>query len=46
VLLPRANVRVMHASETKQEGVARVGLAFDDPKRVAGATGRLLSLLG
>jgi len=46
VLLPRANVRVMHASETKQEGVARVGLAFDDPKRVAAATGRLLSLLG
>jgi hypothetical protein len=46
VLLPRANVRVMHTSETKQEGVARVGLAFDDPKRVAGATGRLLSLLG
>jgi PilZ domain len=45
VLLPRANVRVMHASETKQEGVARVGLAFDDPSRVAGATGRLLSLL-
>ena len=46
VLLPRANVRVMHASETKQEGVARVGLAFDDPKRVAAATGHLLSLLG
>jgi hypothetical protein len=46
VLLPRANVRVVHASETTQENVARVGLAFDDPKRVAGATGRLLSLLG
>jgi hypothetical protein len=46
VLLPRTHVRVMHASETKQEGVARVGLAFDDPTRVAGATGRLLSLLG
>jgi hypothetical protein len=46
VLLPRANVRVMHTAETVQEGVARVGLAFDDPTRVAGATGRLLSLLG
>jgi hypothetical protein len=46
VLLPRTNVRVMHTSETRQEGVARVGLAFDDPKRVASATGRLLSLLG
>ena len=46
VLLPRANVRVMHTSETSQAGVARVGLAFDDPERVAGATGRLLSLLG
>jgi hypothetical protein len=46
VLLPRANVRVVHTSETTQENVARVGLAFDDPKRVAGATGRLLSLLG
>ena len=46
VLLPRANVRVMHTSETKQPGVARVGLAFDDPDRVAGATGRLLALLG
>jgi hypothetical protein len=45
VLLPRASVRVVHASETRQEGVARVGLAFDDPDRVAGATGRLLSLL-
>ena len=45
VLLPRANVRVVHTSETRQEGVARVGLAFDDPDRVAGATGRLLSLL-
>ena len=45
VLLPRANVRVMHTSETKQPGVARVGLAFDDPTRVAGATGRLLALL-
>ena len=31
VLLPRTNVRVMHTSETKQPGVARVGLAFDDP---------------
>ncbi|HEY3614464.1 MAG TPA: PilZ domain-containing protein [Gaiellales bacterium] len=46
VLLPRAHVRVMHTSETNHEGVARVGLAFDDPTRVAGATGRLLSLLG
>jgi hypothetical protein len=45
VLLPRANVRVMHTSETTQPGVARVGLAFDDPDRVAGATGRLLALL-
>ena len=45
VLLPRATVRVMHTSETKQPGVARVGLAFDDPERVAGATGRLLALL-
>jgi hypothetical protein len=45
VLLPRATVRVVHTSETRQEGVARVGLAFDDPARVAGATGRLLSLL-
>jgi hypothetical protein len=45
VLLPRANVRVMHTSETRQAGVARVGLAFDDPARVAGATERLLSLL-
>jgi hypothetical protein len=45
VLLPRANVRVMHTSETRQAGVARVGLAFDDPERVAAATGRLLSLL-
>ena len=45
VLLPRTNVRVMHTSETKQPGVARVGLAFDDPERVAGATGRLLALL-
>jgi PilZ domain len=45
VLLPRATVRVMHTSETKQPGVARVGLAFDDPDRVAGATGRLLALL-
>jgi hypothetical protein len=45
VLLPRASVRVVHTSETRQEGVARVGLAFDDPDRVAGATGRLLSLL-
>lgn len=45
VLLPRANVRVMHTSETKHPGVARVGLAFDDPERVAGATGRLLALL-
>ena len=46
VLLPRTNVRVMHTSETKQPGVARVGLAFDDPDRVAAATGRLLALLG
>jgi hypothetical protein len=46
VLLPRAEVRVMHTSETAHDGVARVGLAFDDPRRVAGATGRLLSLLG
>ena len=46
VLLPRTNVRIMHTSETKQPGVARVGLAFDDPERVAGATGRLLALLG
>jgi hypothetical protein len=46
VLLPRVNVRVMHTSETKQPGVARVGLAFDDPDRVAAATGRLLALLG
>jgi PilZ domain-containing protein len=45
VLLPRSTVRVMHTSETKQPGVARVGLAFDDPERVAGATGRLLALL-
>ena len=45
VLLPRSTVRVVHTSETRQEGVARVGLAFDDPGRVAGATGRLLSLL-
>ena len=45
VLLPRATVRVVHTSETRQEGVARVGLAFDDPARVAGATGRLLALL-
>ena len=45
VLLPRANVRVMHTSETTQPGLARVGLAFDDPDRVAGATGRLLALL-
>ena len=45
VLLPRANVRVMHTSETTQPGLARVGLAFDDPERVAGATGRLLALL-
>ena len=45
VLLPRANVRVVHTSETGHEGVARVGLAFDDPDRVAGATGRLLALL-
>ncbi len=45
VLLPRASVRVVHTSETRQEGVARVGLVFDDPDRVAGATGRLLSLL-
>jgi hypothetical protein len=45
VLLPRTNVRVMHTSETKQHGVARVGLAFDDPTRVAAATGRLLTLL-
>jgi hypothetical protein len=45
VLLPRASVRVVHTSETRQEGVARVGLAFDDPERVAGATERLLSLL-
>jgi hypothetical protein len=45
ILLPRAGVRVAHTSETRQEGVARVGLAFDDPDRVAGATGRLLSLL-
>jgi hypothetical protein len=45
VLLPRAGVRVVHTSETRQEGVARVGLAFDDPERVAGATERLLSLL-
>ena len=45
VLLPRATVRVMHTSETKQPGLARVGLAFDDPERVAGATGRLLALL-
>jgi hypothetical protein len=45
VLLPRASVRVVHTSETRQEGVARVGLTFDDPDRVAAATGRLLSLL-
>ncbi len=45
VLLPRASVRVVHTSETRHEGVARVGLVFDDPERVAGATERLLSLL-
>jgi PilZ domain len=45
VLLPRANVRVMHTSETRQPGVARIGLAFDDPDRVAGATERLLAVL-
>jgi hypothetical protein len=38
-------VRVVHTSETRQPGVARVGLAFDDPRRVAAATGRLLALL-
>jgi hypothetical protein len=45
VLLPRTNVRVAHTSETSHAGVARVGLAFDDPRRVAAATERLLSLL-
>jgi hypothetical protein len=45
VLLPRTDVRVVHTSETRQEGVARIGLAFDDPGRVAAATGRLLALL-
>jgi PilZ domain len=45
VLLPRASVRIVHTSETSQPGVARVGLAFDDPERVAGATERLLAVL-
>jgi hypothetical protein len=45
VLLPRTDVRVVHTSETRQPGVARIGLAFDDPERVAAATGRLLALL-
>jgi hypothetical protein len=45
VLLPRTDVRVVHTSETRQPGVARVGLRFDDPQRVAAATGRLLALL-
>ncbi len=38
VLLPRTEVRVVHTSETRQPGVARVGLRFDDPQRVAAAT--------
>jgi hypothetical protein len=46
VLLPRTDVRVVHTSETRQPGVARIGLAFDDPERVAAATERLLVLLG
>ena len=37
--------RDAHERDDAAEGVARVGLAFDDPDRVAGATGRLLSLL-
>jgi hypothetical protein len=45
VLLPRSMVRVVHTSETRQAGVARVGLVFDDPARVACATERLLALL-
>jgi hypothetical protein len=45
VLLPRSIVRVVHTSETRQAGVARVGLVFDDPARVACATERLLALL-
>jgi hypothetical protein len=45
VLLPRSTVRVVHTSETRQAGVARVGLVFDDPARVACATERLLALL-
>ena len=45
VLLPRSGVRVVHTSETRQRGVARVGVVFDDPERVAGATDRLLALL-
>jgi hypothetical protein len=45
ILLPRSGVRVVHTSETRQEGVARVGVVFDDPERVASATDRLLALL-
>ena len=45
VLLPRTRVRVVHHGRTKDLRHPRIGLAFNDPDRVAEATQRLLIAL-